>query len=400
MKSNLKLFDFFSIQRVWKTYIKGGVELTPSGSLSSLSSDGDSTSGYIPSVSFTPVDNDLDLESEDGTPSENGMNIRSSGSQNIPELENFCFPASSHLGVDSETESVVSDYSEMADPVKEHLANVQIIRCPDLDPTSPTQFMVREKVLRGLGEGEEEFVRRLRKTNFLSLAQEFADVKRQNENALPFNLHEERYRERKGSESGMEEIEGISVDSHSRDEPEGGYDSGWQDETLDNGNCVGAETKNSYEFPTLVEAETLLALKPSKVTDFDEVCCPRAEETHAENAVLTSDGTGKSTQSFLPENVPNIVPDQPLILLHGRSNSVDLSSFYIGERETISDRRDFSSTVDGLQKLKMMEDLDDCAIEKVFPHWDWKGLEDELVRTNEEGHERSLQVRCLEIYAR
>lgn len=35
--------------------------------------------------------------------------------------------------VDTDPESCMSDYSEMADAIKEHLANVQIIRQEDLD---------------------------------------------------------------------------------------------------------------------------------------------------------------------------------------------------------------------------------------------------------------------------
>lgn len=402
------------MQRVWKTYVKGAEEFIPGGSLSSLSLDGDdSASGYIPSIAFTPADScqDLESEEEDNTQLEERTDTGSDGSptrQSVPE--SHCPPSSSLLGVDSETESVVSDYSEMADPVKEHLANVHIVRCPDLDPTSLTQFVIREKVLRGMGEGEEEFVRRIRKTNCLSLAQEFAELKRQNENALPFNLHESRYRERKERESETDANEVISMDScdafnvsTSRD------DSGWQNEIrdqpeayTDNGNSFGVESKCSEERTALVDASGLIAFKLSGVVYFDEGCgCPGVEEVNSENEVLTPDATGKLMQPFLAENVPDGLPDQPSILHHGGSNIIDFSSFNVDEPEMISDRRDCSSTFDdGLRKLKMVEDLDDCTIENVFPQWDWKRLEKELMLANEAEHGKNLLVRCFKILTR
>ncbi len=94
-------------------------------------------------------------------------------------------------GIEPEPDSVASDYSEMADPIKEHLANVQIIQKEDLETGNtmfPDQFTVGQRITQRADETEEEFARRLRKVNYLSLAQEFAALKKVDADALPFGL--------------------------------------------------------------------------------------------------------------------------------------------------------------------------------------------------------------------
>jgi len=93
---------------------------------------------------------------------------------------------------DSDHESVVSDYSEMADPVKEHLASIHILQEAELRFGSVLGLPVTRPWLamqRRPDEDEMEFLQRRRKMNFLSLAQEFAAIKKANPDALPFNLH-------------------------------------------------------------------------------------------------------------------------------------------------------------------------------------------------------------------
>jgi len=95
---------------------------------------------------------------------------------------------------DSDHDSVVSDYSEMADPVKEHLASIHLLQEAELQFSNvlglPAQqlHLIRPwlAVQRRPDEDEVEFLKRQRKINFLSLAQEFAAVKMVNPNALPF----------------------------------------------------------------------------------------------------------------------------------------------------------------------------------------------------------------------
>jgi len=101
---------------------------------------------------------------------------------------------------DSDRESIVSDYSEMADPVKEHLASIHILQEAELrfgsglGLSAQQSYAVRPwlSIQRRPDEDEAEFLQRQRKVNFLSLAQEFAAIKKANPHALPFNLHRQR----------------------------------------------------------------------------------------------------------------------------------------------------------------------------------------------------------------
>jgi len=101
---------------------------------------------------------------------------------------------------DSDRESMDSDYSEMADPVKEHLASIHILQEAELRFGSmlglPAQqpYMLRSwlTVERRPFEDDMQFLHRQKKINFLSLAQEFAAIKQANPDALPFNLHRQR----------------------------------------------------------------------------------------------------------------------------------------------------------------------------------------------------------------
>jgi len=119
---------------------------------------------------------------------------------------------------DSDHESVVSDYSEMADPVKEHLANIHILQEAELRFGSvlglPAQqpYAIRPwlAVQRRPDEDETEFLQRQKKVNFLSLAQEFAAVKRTHPDALPFNLHRHK-NVADSKEEGNEESDDVSL---------------------------------------------------------------------------------------------------------------------------------------------------------------------------------------------
>ena len=93
--------------------------------------------------------------------------------------------------IDTDPESIVSDYSEMGEQVREHLANVQIIRKEDLAVanTMPNEVLLQQKIARLPNETDIEFAKRLRKLNFLSLAQEFAQLKKVDSAALPFDAH-------------------------------------------------------------------------------------------------------------------------------------------------------------------------------------------------------------------
>lgn len=188
-------------------------------------SETDSSNGVQMMSLSTPEDSDeQNLKIDDDLPS--NEDPEDEIEESVPPEEdrkayNVSYSLAMRCGIDSDPESIVSDYSEMADPIKEHLANVQIIQKEDLDLGNTfvdSQFLVHPKLFRGSEEDEEEFNRRLRKTNYLSLAQEFAELKKVNASALPFGLHKEQYQ----TMSPLSDVDsGSDLDCSSSDPPGG-----------------------------------------------------------------------------------------------------------------------------------------------------------------------------------
>ncbi|XP_052104496.1 IQCJ-SCHIP1 readthrough transcript protein-like [Mytilus californianus] len=89
------------------------------------------------------------------------------------------------LKSDTDTDSVSSDYSvEISAPLRE-FSDIHIYDKNELTDSSVSTG----KLERRVRETEEDFSRRVRKTNLLSIAQEFAELKKVNADALPFDLH-------------------------------------------------------------------------------------------------------------------------------------------------------------------------------------------------------------------
>lgn len=118
---------------------------------------------------------DEDLPSPDDASSSSGIQVLSSLSSpddaKLNEDSDLEVDLHHDTGQGSKVEAdPISDCSEMAAPIKAHLASVTADRA-----------LPREKE-----ETEEAYARRLRKINLLSLAQEFAALKRIEPGAVPF----------------------------------------------------------------------------------------------------------------------------------------------------------------------------------------------------------------------
>ncbi|CAI9740323.1 Hypothetical predicted protein [Octopus vulgaris] len=96
---------------------------------------------------------------------------------------------------DAECESVSSDYSEVVGPLRDLADNeIEIFNSSDLEETIISEkcnsFSTRSETLQqNPDETDEEFHKRVKKVNFLSLAQEFAELKKIDADVLPFDLH-------------------------------------------------------------------------------------------------------------------------------------------------------------------------------------------------------------------
>ncbi|KAL8574365.1 hypothetical protein ACOMHN_053578 [Nucella lapillus] len=98
---------------------------------------------------------------------------------------------------DSECESVSSDYSELGGSLRELEKDIEVVDKEELqnyDSPLPDSILHSPLVSdnayqRQVGEPEEDYNRRVRKLNLLSLAQEFAQLKRLNADACPIDFH-------------------------------------------------------------------------------------------------------------------------------------------------------------------------------------------------------------------
>ncbi len=189
----------FRIQRAWRMFRRrqdagqdNNNTMSPQLSETDELSETESVNGAQAMSLATPEDSEKHLYPEDEIQSD----FDSTHNVNDQEFDVSSPEDSSEQAqqpvIEPEPDSGVSDYSEMADPLKEHLANVQIIQKEDLETGNTmfaNQFSVGQKIMRSPDETEEEFTKRLRKINYLSLAQEFAELKKVDADALPFNLH-------------------------------------------------------------------------------------------------------------------------------------------------------------------------------------------------------------------
>ena len=290
---------------------------------------------------------DRNTKSEDDLHTDDLDSTSGNETSNSPEPENF-FAASYSLaarcGIESEPESIVSDYSEMADPIKEHLANVQIIQKEDLDMgnTFSEQCIAQSKMFRGSDEDEEEYSRRVRKTNFLSLAQEFAALKKVNADALPFDLHKDVYQD----VSPMSDTDsGSEIDS--------------------------------------VEKMTSLDIKDNSDAPLSGKCSS-AQNNESE--------TGAAMCESIPDIVPGSIgqvgklPDASFVTssvdgTSGKENSNPRSIAGLGSSPKI----DQSSPK---RMEESLEEFDVYTIETALPQMDWHHLEEQLQRAAEEEQQK------------
>lgn len=302
-------------------------------------------------------------------------------------------------GIDSEPESIVSDYSEMADPIKEHLANVQIIQKEDLDLGNAfvNNFLVQPKIFRGVEEDEEEFNKRVRKTNYLSLAQEFAELKKVNANALPFGLHKDEYQ----SASPLSEGESGS-DLDSADQCRANS-SGFK---LSNGDCSTIDSCQTHDEGLIAEkteaktsnSETvdLTDEKLQEDVEIDEKELRDPGYDPASNSNLQRGLLTCETHSNKVEKKSKGAGDNP----HGKKNQVsDVDSLMAAGHESDSSSFTDSPVRVKVTRKKMDESLgeslgefDIYTLETALPQMDWQHLEEQLQKAAEEEQQKWVKI--------
>lgn len=288
----------------------------------------------------------------------------------------------------------MSDYSEMADPLKEHLANVQILQSREMESTLYTNpFGVSQKVPRTSEETDEQYSKRLKKINYLSLAQEFAELKKIDADALPFNLHKE----------GQVALQDASPMSEASSEDSPGVLTGSAANTPDDGPSLdpirgdlienhlseierltedmktltsnvnestdtppGAKLQNQMEVQNLMNQNKGPNIKDSNKSSKDKESTKDNELKDSEDPVKDSNESKASLDSKESKNI-----------LSKESSSSNLKAVETGQ----PGKSPKSAVSPGSEKL---EDFDVYNIESTLPQMDWAMLEAQLQKAAEE----------------
>lgn len=302
-------------------------------------------------------------------------------------------------GIESEPESIVSDYSEMADPIKEHLANVQIIQKEDLDLGNAfvNNFLVQPKIFRGVEEDEEEFNKRVRKTNYLSLAQEFAELKKVNANALPFGLHKDEYQ----SASPLSEGEsGSDLDSADQcnDNSSGFKLSNGDCSVIDSGQArdEGLTTEKTEVKSGSSEAVNLTDEKKQEDAGIDEKELhdpdyDLASNSNLQRGLLMCEALSKKVEMKSKE-----AGDNP----HSKKNQALTAASDVDSLMAAGHESDSSSFTDSPVRVKVtrrkmdeslgesLGEFDIYTVETALPQMDWQHLEEQLQKAAEEEQQK------------
>ena len=108
--------------------------------------------------------------------------------------------------IEPDSDSATSDYSDAIETSTDiHLINKQDLY---LNNNLSSQIPLQ----KSQDEDEADFQKRVRKINLLSLAQEFAALKKMNSDALPFDLHQDKYKEASSMSDTASEADEFSHD--------------------------------------------------------------------------------------------------------------------------------------------------------------------------------------------
>ncbi len=357
--------------------------------------------------------NVLDVTDYESTSTQNKTNATSSSTSHVVKdrilqgLKN---------GIEPEPDSVASDYSEMADSIKEHLANVQIIQKEDLEAGNtmfPDQFTVGQKITQGPDETDEEFSKRLRKINYLSLAQEFAALKKVDADALPFGLQKgshnlydvtspmsetssetgsERYLTDSAEVTPMEPLKEF-VPKSSSGEDSGKGESGESELELHTPKEAWQDSPSSKSARTAINATSQSSInnKPQQITKASTVCTDRIDNQRQNKTLSYGDQSkGQSpkrqTVSQVSDNKSVNERTSTRAKHTGSNSSKTLSRDDVDSESSVISP---ATTRKGADRKKSfpddkLGDFDVYNIETTLPQVDWETLEKQLKKAAEE----------------
>lgn len=280
----------------------------------------------------------------------------------------------SRFSVDVECESVVSDYSEVGGPLKDLEREVHYL---DRDALTGCDLSVLDltaghwQVERREDETEEEFQRRLRKVNLLSLAQEFAELKKIDAQACPINFHRHnagKALRRQSAGSSPYHSRGQSLERPRRIVPSKPHrDSLGEIHASDSSYCDGAQL-----------SMTSVGGKSAGLA---------SKHNHFMDELPVNEARRRSSNSDLPANMR---PDR-----QGGSGSVNRVGYQRSRESSASGRAIKVQTTTSQQEGSVEEDgdFDVYNIETTVPNLDWDALEKQLELAASDEQAR-LEVSC------
>ena len=364
----------YSIQRAWRRHL----ERSHDGDASKVSQNDhqmDTESGGQPMSISTSIDSLRNARSEEDLLSELSADqsvkgsrdsLLTSGQEEVPAVSRSL--TNKNIIIDADPESNVSDYSEMADCIKEHLANVQIIQKEDLDIENTLQndALVQQKIFRLPGESDMDYAKRLRKLNFLSLAQEFAALKKVDSDALPFGAHKAQLPSPMSEGSEASDLSSVPTPIEGKKDfvtgkPKGKAKEAWQasDHLSNPGHIL--KMKNPTHSSQSTDAYHVSS-------DTSKVSANSEDEPDSESNVITT----------------------------GSTEDREMSSFEKQHEALSPFKHSKLCAKEGGSSTSGKGDFDVYNMECTLPTVDWDKLEHELQKAAEEERNKKVRNKCIE----
>ncbi|KAJ8310710.1 hypothetical protein KUTeg_012575 [Tegillarca granosa] len=237
-----------------------------------------------------------------------------------------------------DTESLSSDYSEVSAPLRD-IAEAELQKLDNGHNTQKSESSYQKSSLTSTqvekqpGESDEDYSRRLRKINLLSIAQEFAELKKINVNALPLDLHKVQGHTDESSLSASSSASNSAISSE-----------------------MNTPVDSTVSFENMKNINSL--------TDTD-----------------LNSNTIHSSMKTCDKNVTDSIVNSKDLLNSSPKNKRNIQNVQTGDRQQC----DRTSNIPGEKE----GDFDVFNIETAMPQMDWEGLEKQLQQATEEQKKRS-----------
>ena len=368
----------FRIQRAWRAYKSRGRHsscvhdnnnsMSPQPSESELS-DTESVNGQQAMSVSTPGDS-------------SELNLQEDIHSDIPsDFDSALTTPDTDTRNDNIKDGVILDYSEMAKPLRQHLADVDVCSKSVGNKVASSSnngvFQTQQKIIRTPDETDEEYNKRVRKINYLSLAQEFAALKKVDSSAEPFEHF------RKGVNSSSSSIvQNSSLQAES--------------DLTESAMATPSELSKNFPVTTRDDNRTniITEVLPDNnrnsllITDNDLLSTSPTIEQHNSSLDLETTNTNHQSPAHNKQVQRSSVTDDLTKNMQDNKNKesdISTSSNFKHIEDSPSLTKKSGVSTPGSEKLG---DFDVYNIESTLPQLDWNMLEQQLQRAAEEERQK------------